>query len=827
MTQIGEARSQGKSPIPSTIGPYIFELTTRELDRLRKSPHTAPHNTLSTLLNNLAHCYHRAIGVEHDAQKGNDYTLQAARSGSYNARYFLLMRSSMKREPILGLELAERLKWTLEILLNYCPHSQRAALQNALTFADDLQSSVDLCSYSLAGIFGRRYIRIEDYHERPGIPGCVAEDNAMELRELLKARRADISSERLDTLILDILEVSVQIRRVQYSILREILLWVDPEDHAPRVAEAFSTCIKRADEAAIAIFINSLSNAWKLMEINDVVQAAMVGRPAVIRELCNLISLKVKLEAAIDNPEMQNLEDMSITKTIERYNLEDKAEMCRHFYKEVPKNLLNKMFQSSILGHNLQTFNELLCVEGVDLNGVLHLDMFGGGQRIDLGLVTPIHVSVLAWLPLFAVALLENGAEITPIPGHFLPGNPEQTTLLHLVCRPSYTPLISDEYVVFLADDDCRMDYPIVDENGKIAMSCFIPPDFGTWKAMVRLLIRAGLDIDAKDSGGFTPIRYLIRCDTASTEERIQDKLEFLLKLGASLDIIAEADSSYAVHTCWLNDKISPDTVEFVVQNTSSEILDNGPAPFSKDKRTPMREASLYGSVPACRALLRRGARLTVRDKVMFGVESPSIFPGTTTFLQQIDIVGTTGQSRAAEAMFFYTSVNEQGVDPRGLIMFVECVDPHLNSSDIVGRTRLHIAVQQEDTEAVRLLILEGALLNSKDWLGFTPLHFAYATGNQQIISMLEKARISHPREFGVDKSHNTPPILPSKIPEILGNGKEHWATLCRAYDDEMTRRAELFPDTVVGETGDVFKILNLDRSTFDPHFQMLCLTFP
>lgn len=215
---------------------------------------------------------------------------------------------------------------------------------------------------------------------------------------------------------------------------------------------------------------------------------------------------------------------------------------------------------------------------------------------------------------------------------------------------------------------------------------------------MVRLLIRAGLDINAKHSAGFTPIRYLIRSDEASTEERIRDKLEFLLKLGASLDIVAELDSSYAVHTCWLNDKISPDTVEFVVQNTSSEILDSGSAPFSKDKRTPMREASLHGSVPAYRALLRQGTRLTMRDKVMFGVEPPSIFPGpggTATFLQQLDIVGTTEQSRAAEATFLYTSVNEQGIDPRGLIIFVECVDPHLNSSDIVGRTRLHIAVSR------------------------------------------------------------------------------------------------------------------------------------
>jgi hypothetical protein len=45
----------------------------------------------------------------------------------------------------------------------------------------------------------------------------------------------------------------------------------------------------------------------------------------------------VKLEAAIDDPEGKNMEDMSVTKEIERHNLEGEAETCRHFYKKSRK----------------------------------------------------------------------------------------------------------------------------------------------------------------------------------------------------------------------------------------------------------------------------------------------------------------------------------------------------------------------------------------------------------------------------------------------------------------------------------------------------------
>lgn len=759
---------------------YIFNLTTRELNRLEGSPEASPPKTRSTLLNNLALCYHWAIGTEPDAQKAADHTLQAARCGSFAARYRLLMRSSLRGEPISGLELFERLNWTLQILLAQCPPGNQAALEKALTFTDDLQSSVDLCSYSLVATFGRMYcsatyrvIRKPD----SDILSCITKDNALELRELLKTRSTDINSEKFPELISDILMVSAYGRR--YSILREILRWLDLEGDIGRVAEALSACITRGDETAISIFANSNLEVCKLMNTEDVIRAAVVATPKVIRMLCLMIALKIEPKAPADQPAKQVLDTST------------------HIYQEVPKEFLINMLHYSILGNNWQAFNELLHIEGIDLNEALHLTSSIGtyiDQSRPFGPVTPLQVSILSWQPTFAAALLEMGAKATPIPGHFLPGSPEQTTLLHVICRPSHIPLVMDGYWVFVTDENCKVDHPVRNENGQLATSYFIPPDFGTWKAVVRLLVRAGININAKDSAGFTPIRYLIRGDTG--KESIRNKLEFLLELGASLDIAADVDSSYALDTCWLNGGISADTIEFVIQNTSSEIVDNGLAPFPDDKETPLREAALHGNTSVCRALISRGARVTVRDSLMFGRRSPGASsPTTVVFIPLNEVVDIPTGSRAAEVVLMYAQL-EQNPSPDHWMMATECIDPHLNSCDIVGRTRLHIAVQREDAEAVQLLISKGALLNSPDWLGFAPLHFAYATDNQVLISMLENAQKSSPREIRfLDESDTTPPFSPSKMPNTLGEGRVRWDALCQAYDDEMKRRAELFPE--------------------------------
>ena len=53
------------------------------------------------------------------------------------------------------------------------------------------------------------------------------------------------------------------------------------------------------------------------------------------------------------------------------------------------------------------------------------------------------------------------------------------------------------------------------------------------------------------------------------------------------------------------------------------------------------------------------------------------------------------------------------------------------------GNTPLHIAVQNQDIEIIKILLDSGSDVNAKNAAGQTPLHLAVQTANKEIISLL------------------------------------------------------------------------------------------
>jgi hypothetical protein len=84
-------------------------------------------------------------------------------------------------------------------------------------------------------------------------------------------------------------------------------------------------------------------------------------------------------------------------------------------------------------------------------------------------------------------------------------------------------------------------------------------------------------------------------------------------------------------------------------------------------------------------------------------------------------------------------------------MILLDCVEPHINSHDIIGRNRLHLAVLENDVEAVQALLSLNINRDKSDRAGLTPLHYAYAIiFHTRIIELLEDI----PME-GVSKTDN------------------------------------------------------------------------
>ncbi|KAG9138447.1 hypothetical protein Leryth_012737 [Lithospermum erythrorhizon] len=73
-----------------------------------------------------------------------------------------------------------------------------------------------------------------------------------------------------------------------------------------------------------------------------------------------------------------------------------------------------------------------------------------------------------------------------------------------------------------------------------------------------------------------------------------------------------------------------------------------------------------------------------------------------------------------------------------GMKELLECSGTSVNFKDIDGRTALHVAACQGNTDVVDFLIHEGAKVNAKDRWGSTPLADAIYYKNNDVIKLLE-----------------------------------------------------------------------------------------
>jgi ankyrin repeat protein len=580
------------------------------------------------------------------------------------------------------------------------------------------------------------------------IPRSLFEDDHITLEEIVEEIEAKHSSEAVRTVLADWLQYAGIMGK--HAVLRFILLHEAFDLECPELSGTLIECVRRNDLQGLLIFMECCIDVEKLLDDNELFNAAYIGSDI----LANLELI------------LQRRKARGLTSGKEHYPLlvqKDGHERAALGGGQTT------LLHCTIIANNWDGFCVLISRGNVDIQ-----DEAGG--------MTALHLAIILGRPMFAIVLLLMGTNCKEVIENEV-GTFGQTTLLHLACRPVRASTAYDMHEVYRVDEDGVHTGPI---EGPFRSE----PPLKAWQILILVLLENSFDINASDENRITPIRYLIRAEGSL------DRIQFLHSLGADLNV-PDSNGETALHTCCYNDDIPLDVAKFIVENSSATLLNSGSATSDPTKPSILSLASQKGRLDFCRLLLAKGTRLTLRDKLRFDDDEPWIeltgpdAPQLEEVDQLLEKLSDIPINSEIEELIVCVSKKQGKIH-----VFLDCVEPHINSSDIVGRTRLHTAVLNGDVEAVELLLSLGAILGRKDWAGLTALHYAYAVGDKAIIEVLENAErgkneaaISFEGQNGDDEPES-PSITPKEVGDIVRGRRDLWDGYCRRSNAEMIRRA-------------------------------------
>jgi ankyrin repeat protein len=127
----------------------------------------------------------------------------------------------------------------------------------------------------------------------------------------------------------------------------------------------------------------------------------------------------------------------------------------------------------------------------------------------------------------------------------------------------------------------------------------------------VRFLVSSGLDPNARDGDGITPLWYLVRAGGHL------NRVQFLYDMGAILNIPA-SNGETVLHTCAYGEEASLEVVEFIVQKYPPRAIDASWHLSVEGEVSIFSDLSRNGKLHICRFLIARGSRLSTRDRLIF-----------------------------------------------------------------------------------------------------------------------------------------------------------------------------------------------------------------
>uniref|UniRef100_A0A1J3HW84 S-acyltransferase n=1 Tax=Noccaea caerulescens TaxID=107243 RepID=A0A1J3HW84_NOCCA len=208
---------------------------------------------------------------------------------------------------------------------------------------------------------------------------------------------------------------------------------------------------------------------------------------------------------------------------------------------------------------------------------------------------------------------------------------------------------------------------------------------------------------------------------------------------------LPDANGYYALQWAALNNSL--DVAQYIIEHGGDvNAADN-------IQQTPLHWAAVKGSVDVADLLLQNGARIEATDVNGFRAVHVASQYGQTAFLNHIIV------DYAAD----YNALDNEGRSPlhwaayngnTETIRLLLFRDACQHRQDHTGCTPLHWAVIKENVEACTLLVHAGTKeeLTLKDNTGATPLKLATDKGHRQLVLFLSKAMKTHSSNSVVGK---------------------------------------------------------------------------
>ncbi len=262
-------------------------------------------------------------------------------------------------------------------------------------------------------------------------------------------------------------------------------------------------------------------------------------------------------------------------------------------------------------------------------------------------------------------------------------------------------------------------------------------------KKMAELLIEHGADVNARDDGGRDPLYFALRenhmdlvvlfiekgADINNGEALLHNvaqkgckkAVELLIEKG--LDVNAPDKYGETPLYCAVAHK---EIVELLIEKGANI---NG---SHKDGETLLHRAAGQGSKDVVELLIEKGLDVNARDK---DGKTPLDIAVEQNKKEIVEFLWGKGLKPDVTALL-HSAVLKGHNDVAEFLIEKEV---KLNDSIIDGRTIFHNAVTGGNTGLVKLLIEKGARVNTVDMSGKTPLHSAVNGGNYNIVKLLIK----------------------------------------------------------------------------------------
>lgn len=675
---------------------------------------TSSGSQLASLLLSLAYC--KALGIALEGEKSRNYSLEAARLGSFVGKYQVLTLSEAKLENV-DFQPGERMQWMLDVLLKDMPRlleflDRTSEAVPELRLRQKIVTRVFESECLMYGAFNCDHVQLDGQSALISRAFDAARTgNLSLLKLLLKDDSTSLLSAKVGGYNLLHIAAENGQSEVARMLVHEYGMPVDSLTSAglPPTVLAFRATQFNTLQALIPLG----ADYKRLLGAQTLRNIANYGSAGHIRWISEFV--KVFNEW----PQQK-----------QAFPLKAYLDGAFSVYPEIRLQRepgFPPIF-TALLGHNIATLLSLLKLG-------CSTDLCVG---FNSGVLAPIHIAANL-LPLHMAVLLHFGAD------------PDQRTAdrnlwtaLHLACVAFSIPYYLHPHI-----SPRRLFPEIPSLHGLNRTFGFQPEDFVDAKLfMARILVRGyGADVNAQDWVGRTPLSHCMSGRGALPVARL-----LVGELGADIKIKDFRNLS-CLHRAIVH-KSSVQYIEFCV----AKGLDVNERDIQG--MTPLMMAAMDGNAQFCQKLIDLGADVLARSdrgqtSLHIAVREGRCEAADTLFacIKRLGLLPVLIEDRdiyRQTLLHRLVQFGAAGAFSEKYVEFIGFFSPqlvqhllHHQDFDILGFTLLHHAVIAQNLHAIRYLLEHGADVNVKGWRGMTPLHLAFAKREHAAQKLL--------KEFGSD----------------------------------------------------------------------------